>query len=58
MNIGYNDTVSYCWTIDAPWSQPMKEDTKQRLLNIGSMSKLTYYIFYFNKFLQEGKKTI
>ncbi len=36
MSIGYNDIVSYCSIIVNPWSWPMKEDTKWKLLNLGS----------------------
>ncbi len=33
MSIGYNDVVLYCSTIVIPWSWPMKENTKWKLLN-------------------------
>ncbi len=57
MNIGYNDIISYCSTVATPWSRPMKEDTKRRLLNLGSNIRANVLcVFLSSNFLKKERK--
>jgi hypothetical protein len=41
---GYNDNLSYFSIMFTPFSQPIKENTRQRFLNLGSNIKHSYLL--------------
>ncbi len=59
INVAWNTkSMSYSSTMTSPCSQSMKEDTKWRLLNLGSNIRVNILCFFFFIFFHKGKKRI
>jgi hypothetical protein len=55
--MGYIVFLSYCSTIDIPRHLPTYEETKRRLLNLGSNIKNNIlFVFFFSYVLQNERK--